>query len=100
MKEHLLEAEQGILLLLYAGRGGGCQQWLKGGLYTGDCFQGENINLPVPPKFEEAEGGNQDLYSAQTSTLDARAGSLLTSQLNYVGKAEIHIAVSNEKDKT
>lgn len=80
--------------------GGGCQQWLKEGLYTGDSFQGENINLPVPPKFGEAEGGNQDLYSAQTGTLDARAGSLLMSLLNYVAKAEIHIAVSNEEHKT
>lgn len=64
MKYHLLEAEQGTLLFpIQAGRDG-CQQWLKGGLYTGNSFQGENINLAVPPKFEGAEGGNEDLYSA------------------------------------
>lgn len=55
MKEHLLEDEASPFPV-QAG-GGGCQQWLTGGLYTGGSFQGGNINLPVPPKFEEAEGG-------------------------------------------
>lgn len=30
----------------------------KGGLYTRNPFQGENIDLPVPSKTEEAKGGN------------------------------------------
>lgn len=34
-------------------------------------FQGENIDLPVPSKIEEAQGGNWTLYHAQMGALDA-----------------------------
>lgn len=86
VKEHLLEDEASPFPV-QAG-GGGCQQWLTGGLYTGSSFQGGNINLPQNLKRLREESV---MYSAQTSTLDARAGNLLTSLLNCVVKAEILI---------
>lgn len=61
---------------------GGCQQRLKGSLSSAGSFQSESVDLPVPLEFEEAEG------PAQTSTLYARACSVLTTQLKYVVKAE------------
>lgn len=79
---------------------GGHQQWLKRSLSSGGSFQSESIDLLVPLEFEEAEAKDQAFYPAQTSTLDARACSLLKIQLNYIVKAEIHIAVSSENDMT
>lgn len=79
---------------------GGRQQWLKRSLSSGGSFQSESIDLLVPLEFEEAEAKDQAFYPAQTSTLDARACSLLKIQLNYIVKAEIHIAVSSENDMT
>lgn len=79
--------------------GGGCQQRLRGVYTLVIVVKVKTSTCLCPQNMKRLREGIK-IYPAQGSTLDARAGSLLTSQLNYVVKSEPHTAVSTEKDKT
>lgn len=62
----------------------------QGGCTLGVVFKVETSICQCPPNLKRLREESV-MYSAQTSTLDARAGNLLMSLLNCVVKAEILI---------